>query len=50
MKNTYVFIDFDSTFAQVETLEEIVLVSYKVESEREKVFTEIKRITDLAME
>jgi hypothetical protein len=49
MQNKHIFIDFDSTFAQVETLEEIVLVSYKEAFKRKKIFDEIKRITDLAM-
>jgi hypothetical protein len=50
MKNTHAFIDFDSTFVQVETLDEIVLVSYKIETERNKIHKEISRITNLAME
>ena len=50
MNNTNVFIDFDSTFVQVETLEEIILVSYSPDAPKSGILQEIQnKITDLAM-
>jgi hypothetical protein len=50
MENTHVFIDFDSTFVQVETLEEIISVSYSPDAPKSLILQEIQnKITNLAM-
>jgi D-3-phosphoglycerate dehydrogenase len=46
----YYIIDFDSTFTQVEALDELVKISRGEESEINTVLGKIKEITDLAME
>jgi len=48
--NTYLFIDFDSTFITCETLEELALVSLKGRSDKDLVIKTIKIITNLGME
>ncbi|HEX2898687.1 MAG TPA: phosphoglycerate dehydrogenase, partial [Bacteroidia bacterium] len=45
----YVF-DFDSTFVQVEALEELAEISLKGSKNREKAIQEIREITDLGIE
>ncbi|MFD2743131.1 MULTISPECIES: HAD-IB family phosphatase [Sphingobacterium] len=49
MKNYYI-IDFDSTFTQVEALDELARISLEGSPEQEKVYREIERYTNLAME
>ncbi|MGO1597719.1 MAG: HAD-IB family phosphatase, partial [Sphingobacterium sp.] len=49
MKNYYI-IDFDSTFTQVEALDELARISLEKHPDREKIYTEIERLTNLAME
>lgn len=48
-KNYYI-IDFDSTFTQVEALDELVRISLKDNPEKEKIFKKIEEYTNLAME
>jgi len=48
-KNYYI-IDFDSTFTQVEALDELVRISLKDNPEKEKIFKMIEEYTNLAME
>src|SRR5690606_41437970 len=43
-------IDFDSTFAQVEALDELARISLEGNPDQEKVYKEIERSTNLAME
>ena len=47
--NKYFVIDFDSTFTQVEALDELVKISLAGQENAEKVQAEIKDITELAM-
>ena len=49
MKNYYI-IDFDSTFTQVEALDELARISLENHPEQEKIYNEIERFTNLAME
>ncbi len=48
-KNYYI-IDFDSTFTQVEALDELVRISLKDNPDKETVFQKIEEYTNLAME
>lgn len=48
-KNYYI-IDFDSTFTQVEALDELVRISLKDNPDKEKIFKKIEEYTNLAME
>jgi D-3-phosphoglycerate dehydrogenase / 2-oxoglutarate reductase len=50
MNNTYFIIDFDSTFAKLETLDVLCEVILEGNSTKEIVLSEIKRITNLGME
>lgn len=49
MKNYYI-IDFDSTFTQVEALDELARISLEHHPDREAIYLEIERYTNLAME
>lgn len=49
MKNYYI-IDFDSTFTQVEALDELVRISLKKHPEREATYKKIEDLTNAAME
>lgn len=49
MKNYYI-IDFDSTFTQVEALDELARISLEDHPERQSIYEEIERWTNLAME
>ena len=46
----YYIIDFDSTFTQVEALDELVRISLKDNPDKEKIFKKIEDYTNLAME
>ena len=48
-KNIYI-IDFDSTFTQVEALDELARISLKKHPEKEAIFKKIEDLTNLAME
>lgn len=49
MKNRYI-IDFDSTFTQVEALDELVKISLKGHPDKDKVLKQIEDYTNAAME
>lgn len=49
MKPTFI-IDFDSTFTQVEALDELARISLKNHPDREKIYEEIENLTNLSME
>lgn len=49
MKNYYI-IDFDSTFTQVEALDELARISLENHPEREKIYQQIDDYTNLAMD
>jgi D-3-phosphoglycerate dehydrogenase / 2-oxoglutarate reductase len=49
MKNYYI-IDFDSTFTQVEALDELVKISLKGHPDRDKIIKQIEELTNAAME
>jgi len=49
VKNYYI-IDFDSTFTQVEALDELAKISLEHHPDREQIYLEIERYTNLAME
>jgi len=49
VKNYYI-IDFDSTFTQVEALDELARISLENNPNREAIYEEIERFTNLAME
>ena len=49
-KDKYFIIDFDSTFTQVEALDELGELSLQDEANKEQVLTEIKNITNSAMD
>ncbi|HZH54384.1 MAG TPA: HAD-IB family phosphatase [Sphingobacteriaceae bacterium] len=49
MKNYYI-IDFDSTFTQVEALDELARISLQNHPDRVAIYAEIDRLTNLAME
>ena len=48
--NQYFIIDFDSTFTQVEALDELVRISLKNHPNREKVYKQIEDLTNASME
>jgi D-3-phosphoglycerate dehydrogenase len=50
LKPSYYIIDFDSTFTQVEALDELARISLKNHPEREKRIAEIDELTHAAME
>ncbi|MDZ4668678.1 MAG: HAD-IB family phosphatase [bacterium] len=50
MKETYYIFDFDSTFTQVEAMEELAEISLANDPEKEFLIEKIKQLTDLAME
>jgi len=47
--NNILFIDFDSTFAKIETIDEIAKISLKNDPYQEMKIQQIKRITNSAM-
>ena len=47
---TFFVIDFDSTFTQVEAMEELAAISLENDPEKELFIEKIKQLTDLAME
>jgi len=49
VKNYYI-IDFDSTFTQVEALDELARISLENNPNRQAIYEEIERLTNLAME
>lgn len=49
MKNYYI-IDFDSTFTQVEALDELARISLEGHPDQEKIYQQIEGYTNLAME
>ncbi len=49
MRNYYI-IDFDSTFTQVEALDELARISLENHPDREKIYQQIEDFTNLAME
>jgi D-3-phosphoglycerate dehydrogenase len=49
-KEQYFVIDFDSTFTQVEAMEELAAISLKNDPEKELIIEKIKQLTDLAMD
>lgn len=49
-KKNYYIIDFDSTFTQVEALDELARISLKKHPEKEAIFQKIEDYTNLAME
>jgi len=49
VKNYYI-IDFDSTFTQVEALDELARISLEDHPDQEKIYQEIERFTNLAMD
>jgi D-3-phosphoglycerate dehydrogenase / 2-oxoglutarate reductase len=50
MQKPWFIIDFDSTFTQVEAMEELAAISLKNDPEKEAIIAQIKHLTDLAME
>ncbi len=50
MRPHYFIFDFDSTFVQVEALDELAAIALQTVPEREKIITQIKDITQLGME
>lgn len=48
--NQYFIIDFDSTFTQVEALDELARISLKEHPDREAIYKKIEDLTNLAME
>jgi D-3-phosphoglycerate dehydrogenase len=46
----YYIIDFDSTFTQVEALDELARISLKAHPDRESIYQQIEDLTNLAME
>ncbi|OKL41914.1 phosphoglycerate dehydrogenase [Pontibacter flavimaris] len=48
-KDKYIIIDFDSTFTQVEALDELGAISLQNHPEREHLLDQVKQITDSAM-
>lgn len=46
----YFIIDFDSTFTQVEAMEELAAISLKNDPDRELIIEKIRQLTDLAMD
>lgn len=49
MKNTTLFIDFDSTFSQAEAFDILVEISIQDEKQRKKAYKRIKELNDLSM-
>jgi D-3-phosphoglycerate dehydrogenase len=49
-ENQYYIFDFDSTFVQVEALEELAEITLKGDKNREKVMQQIKQLTDQGIE
>jgi len=50
MKKNYYIIDFDSTFTQVEALDELARISLSKHPDKESIFQKIEDLTNLAME
>jgi D-3-phosphoglycerate dehydrogenase len=50
MQQPWFIIDFDSTFTQVEAMEELAAISLKNDPEKEAIIEQIKHLTDLAMD
>lgn len=50
VKDKFFVIDFDSTFTQVEALEELAAISLKDNPKKPEILKEIKKITDLGMD
>ncbi|RZL04526.1 MAG: phosphoserine phosphatase, partial [Pedobacter sp.] len=50
MNNNIYIIDFDSTFTQVEALDELARISLSKRPDKERIFKEIEQLTDLAMD
>ncbi|RZK50866.1 MAG: phosphoserine phosphatase [Pedobacter sp.] len=50
MNNKYYIIDFDSTFTQVEALDELAKISLKGNPDQEEILKKIEGLTNLAME
>lgn len=50
MRSRFYIIDFDSTFTQVEALDELARISLKAHPGREKIYEQIEELTNLAME
>ncbi|WP_343670915.1 HAD-IB family phosphatase [Chitinophaga sp.] len=50
MNKNYYIIDFDSTFTQVEALDELARISLQDHPEREAIYKKIEELTNLAME
>lgn len=50
MQQPWFIIDFDSTFTQVEAMEELATISLKNDPEKEAIIEQIKHLTDLAMD
>ena len=46
----YFIIDFDSTFTQVEALDELARISLKNNPDREKIYKQIEDLTNASME
>ena len=49
LRNTHLFIDFDSTFNQIEALDRLIEITIKDEQQKEKILAEIVEITNLGM-
>lgn len=49
MKPTYYLIDFDSTFTQVEAMEELAEISLENDPDKEQITEKIRQLTDMAM-
>jgi D-3-phosphoglycerate dehydrogenase / 2-oxoglutarate reductase len=49
-KDKYFIIDFDSTFTQVEALDELGELTLQDDEQKEQILTEIKNITNSAMD
>src|SRR4051812_799782 len=50
MEQQYFIIDFDSTFTQVEALDELARISLKAHPDREKIYQQIEDLTNASME
>ncbi|OYU97563.1 MAG: 3-phosphoglycerate dehydrogenase [Bacteroidetes bacterium B1(2017)] len=50
MKPTYYIFDFDSTFTQVEAMEELAEISLANDPEKDLILEKIRQLTDLAMD
>jgi D-3-phosphoglycerate dehydrogenase len=49
-QNTWFIIDFDSTFTQVEAMEELAAISLKNNPDKDDIIEKIKQLTDMAMD